>query len=155
LHDKAKIQQEAWMAAAKNGDCVKVHYTGTLEDGSTFDSSRGVEPLEFTLGNGQVIAGFDEAVVGMKPGDRKNVRVPAQKAYGMRHEKMVISTPRSNFPVHITPEVGQQIQLSGPNNQPILVRVVGMNEDSVQLDANPPLAGHDLTFDLELVSIAE
>ena len=143
------------MAAAKKGDCVKVHYTGTLEDGSTFDSSRSVEPLEFTLGSGQVIAGFDEAVTGMVPGERKNVMISAGEAYGERHEEMVISVPRSQFPVHIVPEVGQQIQLSGPNNQPILVRVVGLSEDSVQLDANPPLAGRDLSFDLELVSIAD
>ena len=141
------------MAAAKKGDCVKVHYTGTLEDGSTFDSSRGVEPLEFTLGSGQVIAGFDEAVTGMVPGERKNVMIPAGKAYGQRHEKMVINVPRSQFPAHITPELGQQIQLSGPHNQPILVRVVGMDAETVQLDANPPLAGRDLSFDLELISI--
>lgn len=143
------------MAAAKKGDCVKVHYTGTLEDGSTFDSSRSVEPLEFTLGSGQVIAGFDEAVTGMEPGERKNVMVPAHKAYGERHEEMVINVPHNQFPAHIVPEIGQQIQLAGPNNQPILVKVVGISEDSVQLDANPPLAGCDLIFDLELISIAE
>jgi peptidylprolyl isomerase len=128
---------------------------GTLEDGTTFDSSRGVEPLEFTLGSGQVIAGFDEAVIGMKPGERKNVLVSAQKAYGERHEEMVISITKDRFPAHIVPEIGQQIQLAGPNNQPIIVKVVGLSEDSVQLDANPPLAGRDLTFDLELISIAE
>lgn len=142
------------MAAAKNGDCVKVHYTGTLEDGSAFDSSRGVEPLEFTLGSGQVIAGFDEAVVGMEPGERKNVNVPAHKAYGERNEQMVVTIARRQFPAHIVPEIGQQIQLAGPNNQPILVKVIDMNEDSVQLDANPPLAGCNLAFDLELISIA-
>ena len=143
------------MAAAKKGDCVKVHYTGTLEDGSTFDSSRNVEPLEFTLGSGQVIAGFDEAVTGMELGERKNVLIPADKAYGERHEEMVISVPRNQFPAHIVPEVGQQIQLSGPHNQPILVRVVEISGDSILLDANPPLAGRDLSFDLELISIAE
>jgi peptidylprolyl isomerase len=143
------------MAAAKKGDSVKVHYTGMLDDGSTFDSSRGVEPLEFTLGSGQVIAGFDEAVTGMELGERKNVMIPANKAYGERHEEMVISVSRSQFPAHIVPEIGQQIQLSGPHNQPILVKVVDISGDSVQLDANPPLAGRDLTFDLELVSIAE
>jgi len=143
------------MTAAKKGDCVKVHYTGTLEDGSIFDSSRGVEPLEFTLGSGQVIAGFDEAVTGMAPGERKNVMIPADKAYGERHEEMVISVSRNQFPTHIVPEIGQQIQLTGPHNQPILVKVVEIAADSVLLDANPPLAGMDLTFDLELVSIAE
>ena len=141
------------MTLAKTGDCVQVHYTGFLEDGTTFDSSRGVEPLEFTLGSGQVIAGFDEAIIGMQAGEQKKVTVPVDKAYGERHEEMVITVPRGQFPEHINPEIGQQIQLSGPNNQPILVRVINVNDESVQLDANPPLAGLNLTFDLELVSI--
>jgi peptidylprolyl isomerase len=143
------------MSSAKKGDCVKVHYTGHLEDGTTFDSSRGVEPLEFTLGSGQVIAGFDEAVTGMELGAQKKVMVPAHKAYGERHEEMVINVPHNQFPAHIVPEIGQQIQLSGPNNQPILVKVVSISEEFVRLDANPPLAGCDLIFDLELISIAE
>ena len=143
------------MTAAKKGDSVKIHYTGSLEDGTTFDSSVGLEPLEFTLGSGQVITGFDEAVTGMEPGEKKHVIISADKAYGHRNEEMVINAPRSKMPSHINPEVGQQLQLSGPNDQPILVKVVDVTEDNVQLDANPPLAGKDLTFDLELVSINE
>ncbi len=142
------------MTAAQQGDSVKVHYTGSLVDGTQFDSSVGVDPLEFTLGSGQVITGFDEAITGMEPGEKKTVTIPADKAYGQRNEEMVINAPRDQVPDNITPEVGQQLQLSGPNNQPIIVKVIEVTDEHIQLDANPPLAGKDLTFDLELVSIA-
>ncbi len=141
------------MAEAQQGDLVKVHYTGTIADGTQFDSSVGLEPLEFTLGSGQVIVGFDEAVTGMKAGEKRNVTIPADKAYGQRNEEMVITAPRSSVPTDIIPEVGQQLQLSGPNNQPILVKIVEVTDEHIQLDANPPMAGQDLTFELELVSI--
>lgn len=139
--------------AAKSGDSVKIHYTGTLEDGTTFDSSEGRDPLEFTLGSGQVIAGFDEAVTGMEVGDKKTVNIPADKAYGQRNEEMVITAPRDQVPPDINPEVGQQLQMAGPNNQPIIVKITEVTDEHIVLDANPPLAGKDLTFDLELVSI--
>jgi peptidylprolyl isomerase len=142
------------MTAAKKGDSVKVHYTGTLEDGTQFDSSVDLKPLEFTLGSGQVIVGFDEAITGMEPGEKKNVTIPVDRAYGQRNEEMVISTPRNQVPSDITPEVGQQLQLAGPNNQPIMVKIVEVTDEHIQLDANPPLAGKVLTFELELVSIA-
>ena len=142
------------MTVAKSGDSVKVHYTGTLEDGTQFDSSVGVDPLEFTLGGGQVIVGFDEAVTGMAPGEKKSVTIPAEKAYGQRNEEMVISAPRNEVPADITPEVGQRLQLAGPNGQPIMVEVTEVTDEHIQLDANPPLAGNDLTFALELVEIA-
>ncbi|MCI5210707.1 MAG: peptidylprolyl isomerase [Candidatus Electrothrix sp. ATG2] len=142
------------MTVAKSGDSVKVHYTGSLEDGTQFDSSLGVEPLEFTLGSGQVIAGFDEAVTGMEQGEKKSVNIAADKAYGQRNEEMVINAPRDQIPADITPEVGQQLQLAGPDNQPIVVKVVEVTDEHIQLDANPPLAGKDLTFELELVEIA-
>ena len=142
------------MTVAKSGDSVKVHYTGTLEDGTQFDSSAGVDPLEFTLGGGQVIAGFDEAVTGMEPGEKKSVTIPAVKAYGQRNEEMVIKAPRDEVPADITPEVGQRLQLAGPNGQPIMVEVIKVTDEHIQLDANPPLAGKDLTFALELVEIA-
>ena len=142
------------MTVAKSGDNVKVHYTGTLEDGTQFDSSLDVEPLEFTLGSGQVIAGFDEAITGMEQGEKKNVTIPAEKAYGQRNEEMVINAPRDQIPADITPEVGQQLQLAGPNNQPIVVKVIEVTDEHIQLDANPPLAGKNLSFELELVEIA-
>jgi peptidylprolyl isomerase len=142
------------MTAAKNGDSVKIHYTGTLEDGTTFDSSAGHDPLEFTIGSGQVIVGFDEAVTGMKTGDTKNVTIPADKAYGQRNEEMVITAPRDQVPKEINPEVGQQLQMAGPDNQPIVVQITEVTDEHILLDANPPLAGKDLIFDIELVAIA-
>jgi len=138
---------------ATSGDSVKIHYTGTLEDGTTFDSSEGRDPLEFTLGSGQVIVGFDEAVTGMEVGDKKTVNIPADKAYGQRNEEMVITAPRDQVPPDIKPEIGQQLQMAGPNNQPIIVKITEVTDEHIVLDANPPLAGKDLTFDLELVSI--
>jgi peptidylprolyl isomerase len=139
--------------AAKNGDKVKIHYTGTLEDGTTFDSSEGHDPLAFTLGSGEVIVGFEEAVTGMEVGDKKTVTIPAEKAYGQRNEEMVITAPRDQVPADINPEVGQQLQMAGPNNQPIVVKITEVTDEHIILDANPPLAGKDLTFALELVAI--
>ena len=141
------------MSEAKNGDSVKIHYTGTLDDGSVFDSSAGRDPLEFTLGSGQVIPGFEEAVLGMKTGESKKVTIPMDKAYGPRNEAMVIQAPRDQVPPEINPEVGQQLQMSGPDGQMVIVRVIEVTDDVVTLDANPPLAGKDLTFEIELVEI--
>jgi len=142
------------MTAAKSGDSVKIHYTGTLEDGTTFDSSEGRDPLEFTLGSGQVIVGFEEAVTGMKAGEKKNVTIAADKAYGQRNEEMVITAPRDQVPPEINPEVGQQLQMAGPDNQPIVVLITEVTDESIILDANPPLAGKDLIFDIELVAVS-
>ena len=141
------------MAAAKKGDNVKIHYKGTLQDGSVFDSSEGREPLGFTLGSGQVIPGFDEAVMGMTTGEKKNVTIPADMAYGSRNDELVMPVPISQVPEDLNPEVGQQLQVGGPNGQPVLVTVVEITDENIMLDANPPLAGEDLTFDIELVSI--
>lgn len=140
------------MGQAREGDTVHVHYTGTLSDGSVFDSSRGREPLEFTLGGGQVIAGFDEAVTGMSPGEEREVTIPADQAYGDRREEMVLRVPRAQFPGEPEPEVGMQVQLS-QGGQRIVARIAEVSDDSVTLDANHPLAGQDLTFALELVRI--
>ena len=142
------------MTAAKSGDSVKIHYTGTLEDGTTFDSSEGRDPLEFTLGSGQVIVGFEEAVTGMKSGEKKNVTIAADKAYGQRNEEMVITAPRDQVPPDINPEVGQQLQMAGPDNQPIVVRITEVTDENIILDANPPLAGKDLIFDIELMAVS-
>ena len=141
------------MAQAQHGDTVKIHYKGTLADGTVFDSSEGREPLEFVLGSGQVISGFDEAVTGMEQGEKKNVTIPADKAYGPHNAEMVIQAPRSQVPPEINPEVGQQLQMGGPDGQTIIVRVTEVTEEYITLDANPPLAGQDLTFDIELVAI--
>lgn len=140
------------MAQAKSGDTVQVHYTGRLEDGSVFDSSRGHDPLQFTLGSGDVIPGFEQAVLGMAPGDTRTVTIPSDQAYGPRRDELVIEIGRENFPPEVTPEVGQRLQMV-QDDQAMVVMVTGVEEDTVTLDANHPLAGADLTFDLELVGI--
>ena len=141
------------MAAATKGDNVKIHYKGTLQDGTVFDSSEGRDPLGFTLGSGQVIPGFDEAVMGMTEGESKKVTIPVEKAYGPRNDELVMPVPLSQVPPDLNPEVGQQLQLGGPTGQPAMVQVVDITDEHIMLDANPPLAGEDLTFDIELVAI--
>jgi FKBP-type peptidyl-prolyl cis-trans isomerase 2 len=141
------------MTAAKSGDTVRIHYTGTLNDGSVFDSSQGREPLEFTLGAGQVIPGFDAAVDGMAVGDRKVAEIPADEAYGPRHDQAVQDVPRADIPAEIPLEVGLQLQMQSPTGQVMPVTVTAITDDAVTLDANHMLAGKDLTFDIELVSI--
>lgn len=140
------------MEFAKSGDTVRVHYTGTLDDGSIFDSSDGRDPLEFTLGSGQVIPGFDEAVSGMKPGEERRVTIAAPEAYGDRKDDLLITVERAQLPPDIAPEVGQQLQLS-QEGRSFVVTVADVNPESITLDANHPLAGEDLTFNLHLVSI--
>ena len=142
------------MSQAKKGDSVKIHYTGTLEDGTVFDSSAGRDPLDFTLGSGQVIVGFDEAVLGMSIGDKKKVTISSHKAYGEKNEDLVIEVPKDQVPADLNPEVGQKLQMGGPNGELVVVTVVEVNDVVVILDANPPLAGKDLIFDLELVAIS-
>jgi peptidylprolyl isomerase len=141
------------MTQAKNGDVVAVHYTGKLSDGTIFDTSEGGKPLSFTLGSGQVIPGFEEAALGMAEGDSKTVTIPEEKAYGSYDAKKVINFPADRIPQDIEPEVGMQLQLQGQDGQPIIVRVTEIAEEHVRLDANPPLAGKELTFDIELVTI--
>ena len=136
---------------AKRGDTVRVHYTGTLTDGTQFDSSRGREPLEFTIGGGRVIAGFDAAVTGMEIGESRTVTIRSADAYGDRHEAMLLRVPRGQVPTSVEPRVGQQLQVGrGGDAVPVTVREV--TPEHVVLDANHPLAGEDLTFALELVS---
>ncbi len=139
---------------AQKGSTVKIHYTGKLDDGTVFDSSEGRDPLEFTAGSGQVIPGFDEAVMGMDVGEKKSVRIPVEKAYGPRNDEMVIQTPRSQVPPEINPEVGMKLEVGGPDGQVLLVEVVEVTDDHITLDANPPLAGKDLNFDIEMVAIS-
>lgn len=142
------------MTQAKKGDNVKIHYTGKLQDGTVFDSSQGHDPLAFTIGSGQVIQGFDEAVVGMSKGDSKNVNIPVDKAYGPRNEELVLTAPISQVPPDLNPEVGQKLEMGGPNGEIVVVKVVAVTDENITLDANPPLAGEDLIFDIELVEIA-
>jgi len=142
------------MAQAKQGDTVKINYTGKLDDGTVFDTTKGREPLKFKIGEGKIIPGFEQGVIGMKPGESKSIKIPADKAYGPHRKEMVTSVPRTQFPPDIKPEVGQQLQIRQPNGQTIIVSVSDVSESTVSLDANHPLAGKDLTFDLQLVEIA-
>lgn len=141
------------MSQAKSGDTVKIHYTGTLDDGSEFDSSAGREPLEFEVGGGQVIPGFDNAVEGMAVGDNKSVRIEPDDAYGQRHDQLVQEVPRSALPDDLSPEVGMALQSQSPDGRVMQLTVTAVSDDSVTLDANHPLAGQALSFDIELVEI--
>lgn len=142
------------MEGAKSGDTVAVHYTGTLDDGTVFDSSLESEPLEFTLGTGEVIAGFEEAVIGMKPGEKKTTKIPADEGYGPEQPELKLMVPQEEYPEGIEPEIGQMLQLQQPDGRVVIVRVTSIGDEGICLDANHPLAGKNLTFEIELVTIA-
>lgn len=142
------------MTTAQTGNTVKVHYTGKLHDGTVFDSShKRNEPIEFTLGQQNMIAGFEKAVEGMAVGDTKTAEIPANEAYGEKNDDMIIQVPKAEIPTDIKPEVGQQLAMQGNDGQQMPVVVTEVAEDSITLDANHPLAGKDLIFDLEIVDI--
>lgn len=141
------------MTALKSGDTVAIHYTGTLLDGSIFDSSDGREPLEFEVGSGMIIPGLDNAMPGMEVGEKKIVKIACADAYGPLNPEMRQAVPREGIPADIPLEVGTQLQMQTPDGQAMPVMVVEVNEATVMLDANHPLAGKDLQFDIEVVSI--
>ncbi|GAA0295397.1 FKBP-type peptidyl-prolyl cis-trans isomerase [Rhodovulum strictum] len=141
------------MTEVKPGDTVRIHYTGTLPDGSTFDSSEGREPLEFTVGSGQIIAGLDAALPGMRAGDRKTIEVPCADAYGARNPDACHAIPRAYVPDDMPMEIGTRLEVTTPQGQAMAVTVAEVTETEVVLDANHPLAGEDLIFAIELVSI--
>jgi len=143
------------VAQAKEGDEVQVHYTGKLEDGTVFDTSEDGEPLSFTIGENRVIPGFEEAVTGMEPGDTKTTEVEPEQAYGEHREDMVMEMEQDQIPDEVEPEVGQQLQLRLENGQTVPVLITALGEDSVTIDANHPLAGRKLIFDIELVDVEE
>jgi peptidylprolyl isomerase len=142
------------MTQAKQGDTVKIHYTGKFDDGTVFDASSEGEPLEFVIGQGQVIAGVEEAVVGMNPEETKTAVIPPEKAYGQYHEDMVVEVEKNKFPEHIQPEPGLELELKQENGESVYVVVTNVSDEEVTLDANHPLAGKDLTFDIRLMEIA-
>jgi len=141
------------MQHAKKGDKVKVHYHGKLTNGETFDTSSGRPPLEFEIGSGSVIKGFDEGVTGMLVGEKKTINIPVDEAYGPRSEDMLIEFPKDRFPQGMEIEEGMQLMMGNDSGQNMPVIVTEIKEDSVILDANHPLAGEDLIFDIELVEI--
>ena len=142
------------MAEAKNGDTVKIHYTGKLDDGTVFDTSVERDPLQFTVGEGKLIPDFEQAVVGMNPGESKTIQIPAENAYGPHHQEMIMVVERSQFPDDLKPEVGQQLQVRQPDGSTFVVKVTDVSESNVTLDGNHPLAEKDLAFDIQLAEIA-
>ncbi|MFH1051485.1 MAG: peptidylprolyl isomerase [bacterium] len=141
------------MNIAKNGDNVKVHYTGKFANGKQFDSSDGREPLEFTVGSQQVIAGFDNAVLGMKVGEKKTVAFPPEEGYGKHMDEMIFEVANENFPEDFKPEIGMPLEMVNHQGETRVVSVSEITETGVMLDANHPLAGKHLTFDIELLEI--
>jgi len=137
----------------KKGDKIKVHYHGKLDDGTTFDSSEGRDPLAFEVGSGMVIPGFDAGVTGMEKGEKKTIKIPSDEAYGPMLNEMVMEFPKERFPEDMKPEVGMSLNMSNQEGQSFPVVIKEVKDDVVVLDANHPLAGKDLTFDLELVEI--
>lgn len=138
---------------AKNGDTVQVHYTGKLNNGSVFDSSNGRDPLQFSLGKGELIPGFEKAVIGMNPGESKTVTISAERAYGPYRQDLLLAVDRQQVPADVPIQLGQQLQVKQSNGQVIRVMVTNISQSQVILDANHPLAGQDLTFDIQLVAI--
>jgi peptidylprolyl isomerase len=138
---------------ASDGDTVRVHYTGTLADGTMFDTSREREPLEFTMGSGNVIPGFEQATRDMQVGQVKTVTIPAEKAYGPYRDEMVVAVPREQLPADLNPEIGQRLQMQSPDGMRVVVVVADVSDTAITLDANHPLAGQALTFEIELIEI--
>jgi len=143
------------VAKAQEGDEVQVHYTGKLEDGTVFDTSEDGEPLSFTIGENRVIPGFEEAVTGMEPGESKTTEVEPEQAYGEHREDMVMEMDQDQIPSEVDPEVGQQLQLRLENGQTVPVLITALGDGTVTIDANHPLAGRKLIFDIDLVDIVE
>jgi peptidylprolyl isomerase len=142
------------LSTVKEGDTVKVHYTGKLNDGSVFDSSQDREPLEFTLGKGQLIPGFENAVTGMEEGDSTTVDIPIDEAYGERRDDLELEVAKNELPDNVEPEVGMQLQMQQQESgEAVPVQITKVEDEKVTLDANHPLAGKDLTFDIELVEV--
>jgi peptidylprolyl isomerase len=141
------------MAQAKSGDTVRVHYTGRLDDGTVFDSSVARDPLELTIGSDRLIPGFEQAVVGMNLGESKTVEIPVDEAFGPYREELLTEVERSKLPMDIVPEVGQKLNMTDVGGRTTVVTVVEVSESSITIDTNHPLAGKDLTFDIELVQI--
>ena len=143
------------MAQVKHGDTIKVHYTGKLNNGEVFDSSRNREPLEFTVGERALIAGFEEGTIGMNIGDIKTITLPCDQAYGQKREELIVEIPLAELPEKIKPVKGLRMTLHQANGQTIPVTITGVSATAVTLDANHPLAGQELTFEIEIMEIIQ
>lgn len=141
------------MGQVKNGDTVKVHYTGKLESGEVFDTSKNCQPLEFIVGSGTIMSSIEKGIIGMEIGESKTIEIPPEEAFGNRYEELVVELTKSEFPDYITPKIGQRLQFRRSGGQIITVTIIGLNEDTVTVDGNHPLAGYTLLFDIELVEI--
>jgi peptidylprolyl isomerase len=141
------------MQAVKNGDTVRVHYHGRLENGTTFDSSEGRDPLEFQVGAGMVIKGFDNGVMDMTVGEKRTLNIPVEEAYGPKNDELIMDFPKENIPADLNPQVGMELQMSNPQGQVFPVKVAAIGSEFITLDANHPLAGEPLVFEIELVEI--
>ncbi|MDP1809239.1 MAG: peptidylprolyl isomerase [Actinomycetota bacterium] len=141
------------MTPAKQGDTVQTHYIGKLDDGTVFHSSEGNEPLEFIIGTGQVIPGYEQGVVGMDLGESKTITIPVNEAYGPRRDDMILVLGREEFPPEMDPKVGEKLEMHQPDGAVALVTVLKTSPESVTIDANHPLAGHALVFDVKLVGV--
>ena len=143
------------MAKAKEGDTVKVYFTGTLEDGTIFGQTHEDEPFEFTIGEKNVLPKFEGAVIGMEEGETKTVLIAPEDAYGVRDEKRVLTADKSDIPDHITPEIGKKVRVRMGTGEPAILTVLEVSADQVIFDANDPLAGHELTFEISLLEILQ
>lgn len=141
------------MQQVKSGDTVRVHYHGRLNNGNTFDSSEGRDPLEFKVGAGMVIKGFDNGVLEMTIGEKRTLNIPVEEAYGPKSQELIMDFPKANIPADLNPEVGMELQMSNPQGQVFPVKVAAIGAETITLDANHPLAGEALTFEIELVAI--
>lgn len=142
------------MTKIKNGDNVKVHYTGKLSDGTVFDSSEGRDPLAFTMGKGMMIPGFEKGVMGMELDEEKTITIAPADAYGEVREEMIAEVPNTQLPEGLTPETGMELMSQTPDGHQLVVRVIEVKPDSIVIDANHQLAGKELTFDIKVVEIA-
>lgn len=141
------------MSTAQYGDTVTVHYTGLFDSGEVFADSQGDDPIELTIGDGQYIPGFERSVVGMEVGETKTVTIPPEEAFGTRRDELVVTVDREQFPEHLAPAVGQRFQLKQESGDPLEVTIADLDEQTVTLDANHPLAGYTLTFNIQLVAV--
>jgi FKBP-type peptidyl-prolyl cis-trans isomerase 2 len=141
------------MSQVENGNRVKVHYKAKIEDGEIFETSENRPPLDFKVGDGEVMPGIEQGVIGMSVGETKTITMPPEEAFGKRHNELIVEVTKNEFPNHITPEIGQRLKVNRPDGQEILVTITGLSEEIITLDANHPLAGYTLIFDIELVEI--